>query len=132
MKARCYNKNHHAYHRYGGRGIKVCERWLNDSGQFVRDMGLKPSPIHSLDRIDPNGDYSPENCRWATHAQQALNKRNTTSHPGVHWDSNKRTWKAMLSVKGQIVLNKRFRSLDDAIRARSIAYEKWVGVEQSG
>lgn len=75
MKARCYRKQSTSYKNYGGRGIKVCDRWLNSFENFISDMGLKPSKRHSIDRIDVNGDYNPENCRWATTEQQFRNKR---------------------------------------------------------
>ena len=78
MQGRCYNKNNEAYHLYGGRGIKVCDRWLQSFDNFYDDMGKRPSVKHSLDRWpDMDGNYEPRNCRWATKIEQARN-RNTT------------------------------------------------------
>lgn len=77
MKQRCLNPNYIAYRNYGGRGISVCEKWLLFIN-FYADMGDKPTSTHSLDRIDPNGNYEPSNCRWATFLEQQNNRRNTT------------------------------------------------------
>ena len=62
MKRRCYSENHDAYYRYGARGIKVCDRWLESFENFYEDMGDRPDKC-TLDRIDPNGNYEPSNCR---------------------------------------------------------------------
>jgi hypothetical protein len=77
MKSRCTNPKNTAFPYYGGRGIKVCAAWLTDVTAFWADMGRKPSPSHSLDRIDPDGDYEPGNCRWSDKPQQANNTRRT-------------------------------------------------------
>ncbi|HEV8573869.1 MAG TPA: hypothetical protein VGR43_04090 [Dehalococcoidia bacterium] len=74
MLNRCRNPKVISYKYYGARGIKVCERW-NDFANFYSDMGQRPSETHSVDRIDPNGDYEPGNCRWATPQEQRVNQR---------------------------------------------------------
>jgi hypothetical protein len=75
MKERCYNPSADSYKNYGGRGITVCDRWRDDFPAFYADMGPRPSENHSLDRRDTDGNYEPENCRWATRSEQQKNKR---------------------------------------------------------
>lgn len=85
IKARCYNINNPRYASYGGRGIKVCEKWKHSFDNFLTDMGERPSDKHSIDRIDNDGDYTPENCRWATMTRQQNNKKDNTylTHNGM-------------------------------------------------
>lgn len=77
IKNRCHNPNAHNYSYYGGRGISVCDEWRNSFEAFFRDMGLRPSPKHSIERDDVNGNYEKNNCRWATLKEQHANKRNS-------------------------------------------------------
>ncbi len=72
---RCENPNYKLYKDYGGRGIKVSEEWKNSFQQFYNDVGPKPSKFHSIDRIDNDGDYCKENCKWSTRKEQNNNKR---------------------------------------------------------
>lgn len=75
MMNRCYNTTRHNYKYYGARGITVCERWRNSVALFIEDVGEKPSPRHTIDRIDNSGNYEPGNVRWATQHEQNLNTR---------------------------------------------------------
>ena len=75
IKARCYNDKHISYKNYGGRGITVCDRWLNSFENFFADMGERPSSKHSIERLDNNLGYTPDNCCWATVVEQRSNRR---------------------------------------------------------
>lgn len=96
--SRCHNPNSQSFHSYGARGISVCDKWRNSYTAFLADMGRRPTSAHSLERVNNDGGYSPENCRWATPAEQSRNQRRNIR----------------ILVNGELVL------LKDACRARGI------------
>lgn len=81
IRGRCSNQNEKFFHLYGGRGIKVCDRW-RDFSNFLADMGKAPSPQHTIERCDNDGNYEPGNCRWATPKEQNRNTRRTIKVDG--------------------------------------------------
>lgn len=122
MKKRCSSKNAARYKNYGGRGIKVCDRWLGPDGfhHFLADMGPRPDDSYSIDRIDPNGNYEPDNCRWADKWTQAANttkKRLYSRKVGVTFNKSIGLWVATLQKD-----NKRYvryaKTEPEAIRLR--------------
>lgn len=98
MKTRCYNSAIEAYPNYGGRGIKVCDRWRNSFTNFLADMGPKPSPKHSLDREDNHGNYEPGNCKWSTRAEQSNNRRNNQYITAFGQTKNIAQWSRDLDI----------------------------------
>lgn len=101
MKERCYNEKNDNYHHYGGRGIRVCDRWLNSFENFLTDVGKRPSMKHSLDRYpDKNGNYEPTNFRWATKKEQNNNRRGNIvfAHNGLSLTMSQWSDKLNISV----------------------------------
>ena len=102
MKKRCYYPKHDSYPSYGGRGVVVCDRWKNSFENFLEDVGEKPGPEYTLDRINNEGDYTPENVRWATKKQQARNTRWNKLNEDIAFiirdtpDISNRLWSKML------------------------------------
>jgi hypothetical protein len=98
MKRRCGDPSNKSFHRYGGRGIKVCEAWERSFSVFLADMGYRPTEKHTLDRIDVNGDYTPENCRWATMKEQQNNRTNNTLVTFDGLTMNVKQWSEYLGI----------------------------------
>ena len=127
IKNRCYNKKNKKYEYYGGRGISVCDRWLNSFTAFFEDMGPKPFPEAQIDRIDNDGNYEPGNCRWATHTE---NIRNSS---GAKLTMRKAEEIRKLYKKGRILL--RELAIIYGVHISTIGYvvenKNWKSVEVS-
>ena len=131
MKERCYSENCKDYENYGGRGIKVCDRWLESFENFYEDMGNRPDLTHSIDRIDVNGGYCLENCRWASKSEQNYNtriqKNNTSGRTGVSFNEKTNLWVARINVKGKAIFLGYFNSFEHACGAREKAELNYFG-----
>lgn len=131
MHERCNKPQHHKFPIYGGRGIKICDRWLHSFENFYNDMGDSPTKNHSIDRIDTNGNYEPTNCRWATHQTQTRNRNENsnkeikTGKIGVVWKSQNKKWLVRITADYKIIHIGYFKVLEEAIKARNNAEAKY-------
>jgi hypothetical protein len=126
MKKRCYNPNDPSYKDYGGRGIKVCDRWLISFDNFYNDMGSRPLYM-TLDRINNDKDYTPENCKWSTKKEQQLNRRprgGSSQFRGVCWSKRWNCFVAQIWI-GSIQKNKKIGNFKTEIEA-AIAYDNFI------
>lgn len=138
MRYRCSNPKNKSFPRYGGRGIRVCERWDQSFAHFLEDMGRRPSPSHSIERINNGGHYEPENCRWATPVQQANNKRGNHVITIGERSQTIAQWAREIGIKPSIIRGRIYEgwSEEDAVmrpktdpaeaRAKAIA-ARWEG-----
>lgn len=124
MIDRCHNPSNHAYARYGGRGIFVCDRWRDSFENFIADVGKRPTDEHSIDRIKNDRGYEPDNCRWATAIEQARNKRpekSTESRVAGVTRAKGGKWMARICIQYKSICLGTFEKIDDAIDARKRA-----------
>ena len=123
MQQRCDNPKHKNYKEYGGRGISYSERW-KDFVNFIEDMGERPSSKFTLERVDNEKDYSPENCIWADWYTQSMNRRkrvtNTSGYTGVSWFEPTSKWRARISYRGKRRVIGYYDTIEEAARAYSI------------
>lgn len=134
IKERCFKPHHPSYTDYGGRGISMCARWRGSFPAFLADVGPRPSPAHSIDRIDNDGHYEPGNCRWATRSQQVRNSRHARR---LTFGGETRTiceWADRLGLKLNTITDRLRKGwqVEEAL-GRPVRYHgHWHGPDQAG
>lgn len=128
MKQRCYYTRHQYYDRYGGRGIVVCDRWLESFENFYEDMGKCPKGM-TLDRINNDGNYEPSNCKWSTQTEQSRNtgisSANKSGYKGVTYHKATGKWIAIIGINGKTKHLGVYEDIADAVKARSDAEKEY-------
>lgn len=128
MRTRCNNPKSNRYDIYGGKGIQVCERW-NRFINFYKDMGPRPTDKHSIDRIDSDGNYEPDNCRWADGVTQSRNqgirKDNKSGVRGVYWTKKNKKWLVNIKNDGKTIYLGYYINFEEAVKVRVEAEEKY-------
>ena len=131
MKQRCLNPNTEYYYMYGGKGITVCDEWINSFEQFYADMGDAPGPDYSIDRIDNNLGYSKDNCHWVKdetgiqQINQGIKKSNKSGVTGVNWHKASNKWQARITVQGKRLSLGVFDTKEEAVKIRKAAEAKY-------
>lgn len=128
IKTRCYNPKYHSYNRYGGRGIKVSDEWINSFENFLRDMGEPPTPKHQIDRINNDGNYTKGNCRWVTPKENSENRKvlkNPTGYTGVSYKKHLNKYQSYFFVKRKSKYVGVFDTPKEAYEARIKAIKKY-------
>ena len=132
IKTRCYNPKYKKFENYGGRGIKVCDEWLNDFQVFY-DWSIANGYKDGLEieRIENDGDYTPDNCKWATRSDQMKNTgmylNNKSGYKGVSWHKANNKWVVQIGLNGKRLCVGYYEDINDAVKARKDAELKYWG-----